>query len=158
MVMSTKRFEHRNYSYHRRFSTITCRSIRCCGECRCLINSVLHRNHMVFGPELIKRRHCSYHRRLHLVSYCHVCCGEHRRLIISRHHRKHMCFGQELTKSWSSPLHYGAQTQADTQAIHIRLCIGAHVHCIWGSFAVVDSADVLLILFSIQNTAVFSQK
>jgi hypothetical protein len=36
----------------------------CCAECRRWINSLLHWNHMVFGPELIKRRYCSYHRSL----------------------------------------------------------------------------------------------
>jgi hypothetical protein len=36
----------------------------CCAECRRWINSLLHRNHMVFGPELIKRRHSSLHRSL----------------------------------------------------------------------------------------------
>jgi hypothetical protein len=53
---------------------------------------------MVFGPELIKRRHCSYHRQ-------HASCGERRRLINSRLHKNHMCFGPELIKCWRSPLH-----------------------------------------------------
>jgi hypothetical protein len=36
----------------------------CCAECWHWINSLLHWNHMVFGPELIKRRHSSLHRSL----------------------------------------------------------------------------------------------
>jgi hypothetical protein len=110
MVISTKRFESRNCSYHRRFST-TSRSIRCCGECRRLINSVLHRNPMVFWPELIKRRHCSYHCQ-------HACCAERRRLINSHLHRKQMSFTPELIKSQCSPLHLtlsGTALQGDSR-------------------------------------------
>jgi hypothetical protein len=86
MVISTKRFKSRNCSYH------------CLSIFNKPINSVLHVSHMVFGPELIKRQHCSYHRQ-------HACCAERQRLINSRHHRKRMCLGPELIKCRRSPLH-----------------------------------------------------
>jgi hypothetical protein len=57
-----------------------------------------------------------------------MCRAERRNLFISRHHRKHMCFRPEIIKRRRSSLHYRANTQAHTLAIHIRLCIGAHSH------------------------------
>jgi hypothetical protein len=153
MVMSTKRSESRNCAYHHRSQW---RALTLDGQCRQPYNSPLHRNHMVFGPELLGRRHSPHHSTwvlnhmlLQYWTTCRIelCCGERQRLINSRHHRNYICFGQELIKSRSSPLHYGANTQADTQAIHIRLCIDSTIQD-----NVVKSADVSLILSSIENT------
>jgi hypothetical protein len=69
----------------------------CCAECGRLISSPLHRNPMVFGPELIKRRHWPFHRSLIIVensivqaeyphAVAHVCCAECRRPFISLLH------------------------------------------------------------------------
>jgi hypothetical protein len=54
-----------------------------CAECRCWINSLLHWNHMVFRPELVKCRYLPFHRslsiktsfveyRLHMLSRSHM--------------------------------------------------------------------------------------
>jgi hypothetical protein len=122
MVFGQELHERRNCSYHRSLSiappfvvSIDPHAVShvCCAECRCWVNSLLHRNHMVFGPELVKRRNCSYHRSLsietpfveyrsavrwvsiaHAVS--HVCYAECRCSCKSLLHWNHMVFGQEL--------------------------------------------------------------
>jgi hypothetical protein len=114
----------------------------------CLFLATIERKHMGFGQELFDSQCSSLHYRvhtqadtqaihIHLSNGAHACVTEHmliesgdaerRNLFIPRHHRKHMCFWPERIKRRCSSQH----CRANTQVIHICLCIGAYVHRIW---------------------------